>query len=92
MSFNAWNKVNKIVQFEFIVTVSQLGLKGFCKQLLEQFHSGQFLISRSRFTIEDINLLLLISPDISQAKYANVSAYIGTILNDSLKTISTEVQ
>ena len=80
------------MQFEFIVTVSHLGLKGFCKQLLEQFHSGQFLISRSRFTIEDINLLLLISPNIPRAKYAYVSAYVGTILKDSLKTISTEVQ
>ena len=63
MSFNVRNKENKIVQFEFIVTVSRLGLK-VLQAVLEQFHSGQFLISRSRFTIEDINLLWLISLNI----------------------------
>ena len=82
------------MQFEFIVTVSHLGLKGFCKQLLEQFHSGQFLISRSRFTIEDINLLLLISPDVPRAKYAYVLVYFGTILkvpqNDFHRSSVTE--
>ena len=63
LNFKLSNKENKIVQLEFIVTVSRLGLK-VLQAVLEQFHSGQFLISRSRFTIEDINLLWLISPEI----------------------------
>ena len=94
MRYGLWVSITEIKKWNCAIWIYcysvPFGFEGFCKQLLEQFHSGQFLISRSRFTIEDINLLLLISHDILRAKCAYVFAYVSTILKDSLKTISTE--
>ena len=83
-------KLIKLCNLNLLLQCPIWVFEGFCKQLLEQFHSGQFLISRSRFTIEDINLLLLISQDILRQNNAHGTAYVGKILKDSLKMISTE--